>query len=1273
MNFKKGFLGIMVLLLVTLNSYSQFNFTAPSITNFPMIRCGFFNDNPGKFYTPADFEVSENGQIIPESLVTRSCDESLAPVQVLLLIDQSTSMSQLVNGKSKIDIVKQSAMTFISKVQLNDFSAVGILGFGAIPNLYCNFTNDKNKLYNKLSVMGTIPSSTNFNSAFLDPNQGAISLLSKQPNINRCIIFLTDGNHDEELQGVFRSWEVASALAANNIKLYSISFLSNNNGPLQSISNEYYQVDKTGALTEIYDLLAKKLTGYPFCNVIWQSQIPCEGSSDVTQVRLKYKPIGNLFNTSYSPPESAIFHLNTDKSYYYFGNPVPDQSNDLDIALTPTPYDVLINKIYPSNPNYFNIIDYGGGLTSIPTGGITVGANQSHIIKVRFTQKIDQSARTSDLVIEGRPCDKVIKLFGGLGNITITYPAQNDIFSVCNGVQIKWVGVANDALKDLYYKDNSSGWQIIAKNITGDEYFWKQTLPEGNYFVKIVAHVDLGSQITLQDSTDNFYIEIPQLTSAIPAISKDSVIVGSYQVTPYSDIIENNYHFPVNVIEWTITGPCASEYSIEDFTGLSVEPSGKASLVVTFSPQDFGPRPARLTITTDCGKPLDLDLACYGLCSAITKEEVDFGNVFIDSEKDSLVDIILFNPMNKAIVFSPYLSGSNKKDFVIIGVYQGEKITIPPYQSYALKLGFTPKTIGNKSAYINFPIEGCRLVKTKLMGKGIREGLHINNLDFGRLLYKSVFPTLNLEIINKDSDSLELISLNFLDNKFQSIFQVADSVFPRYSKGNDTLIIPVNFFPPGVDKYSAALQLTSSLGDTLIASLEGEVFLPSLKLETICADNTPIDSTGVSFLLMINDGFSSPVRIHSFDFSYSTVEFSWPFPHLPDFDIDISDTLRFPILYKPNPSGSHTIQIWVEADNYDKEYPNEWKINTIEMVCEKAIFESFINDKQHILLCDNLLLPLEIRNLSNTIDLIVDLDNANITGADAQAYRLNKSGKLKIPAQSSETVLVQFTATHKGEHNAHLSIPTSSENTIELDIQNYGEVFKAVSDIMDVTLTPGEEFSPTITINAPNIEKDSIAGFKSTISYNEEVLYYLGADQVLGSSDNLKSKFWDIKSTPDEGRIDFEYPGSLSKNDIYNIKLKFLYLLTDSKPSTVDFMINYPCFIDTNLFITVRRAEVCMNDLRNVIVGFTDFYINSPVPNPSTGDIELNFGLGFKARTIIRLFDLSGKLVKILADEILDAGIYKKSYNISSLAKGTYYLEFKSAGFSQTYILVKQN
>src|ERR1035437_3101379 len=90
----------------------------PNADQFPYIEMPFYlRDNNDKLYTSyqvSDFMVEENGIKIQPQLVTMECSETQAPVQILLVVDISTSMKDNVDGKAKIEWVKMSMKEFIN-------------------------------------------------------------------------------------------------------------------------------------------------------------------------------------------------------------------------------------------------------------------------------------------------------------------------------------------------------------------------------------------------------------------------------------------------------------------------------------------------------------------------------------------------------------------------------------------------------------------------------------------------------------------------------------------------------------------------------------------------------------------------------------------------------------------------------------------------------------------------------------------------------------------------------------------------------------------------------------------------------------------------------------------------------------------------------------------------------------------------------------------------------------------------------------------------------
>jgi PKD repeat protein len=67
-------------------------------------------------------------------------------------------------------------------------------------------------------------------------------------------------------------------------------------------------------------------------------------------------------------------------------------------------------------------------------------------------------------------------------------------------------------------------------------------------------------------------------------------------------------------------------------------------------------------------------------------------------------------------------------------------------------------------------------------------------------------------------------------------------------------------------------------------------------------------------------------------------------------------------------------------------------------------------------------------------------------------------------------------------------------------------------------------------------------------------------------------------------------------------------------------------------------------------------------PNPSKDHIALNFTLLKNEEVMIRITDLSGKIVYETAKELLSSGEQKASVNVSMLASGTYILQLNAGG-----------
>lgn len=88
---------------------------------------------------------------------------------------------------------------------------------------------------------------------------------------------------------------------------------------------------------------------------------------------------------------------------------------------------------------------------------------------------------------------------------------------------------------------------------------------------------------------------------------------------------------------------------------------------------------------------------------------------------------------------------------------------------------------------------------------------------------------------------------------------------------------------------------------------------------------------------------------------------------------------------------------------------------------------------------------------------------------------------------------------------------------------------------------------------------------------------------------------------------------------------------------------------------------------------FTDSFKFNTFPNPFNLSFQLDFNLNAKSKTLISLFDISGKLVKIIEDKMLNQGFYKYNVNTPELSSGVYFLRISSDNktISKKIVLLK--
>lgn len=86
-----------------------------------------------------------------------------------------------------------------------------------------------------------------------------------------------------------------------------------------------------------------------------------------------------------------------------------------------------------------------------------------------------------------------------------------------------------------------------------------------------------------------------------------------------------------------------------------------------------------------------------------------------------------------------------------------------------------------------------------------------------------------------------------------------------------------------------------------------------------------------------------------------------------------------------------------------------------------------------------------------------------------------------------------------------------------------------------------------------------------------------------------------------------------------------------------------------------------------------NFYVSQNYPNPSNPKSKIDYQLPSDGKVIIRIYDIQGREVLVVVNEVKQAGYYTSEFDGSSLASGVYFYRIEAGKFNDVrkMILVK--
>ncbi|MBK9332092.1 MAG: T9SS type A sorting domain-containing protein [Ignavibacteria bacterium] len=109
-------------------------------------------------------------------------------------------------------------------------------------------------------------------------------------------------------------------------------------------------------------------------------------------------------------------------------------------------------------------------------------------------------------------------------------------------------------------------------------------------------------------------------------------------------------------------------------------------------------------------------------------------------------------------------------------------------------------------------------------------------------------------------------------------------------------------------------------------------------------------------------------------------------------------------------------------------------------------------------------------------------------------------------------------------------------------------------------------------------------------------------------------------------------------------------------------MLNTEVTIPANHFIDT--ATVSINQISQIIPA--KYELNQNYPNPFNPSTIIRFAIPKTGQVNLKIFDIAGKEVANLVNEVLSPGEYEYKFNAANLSSGSYFYILRSGQFSQT-------
>ena len=452
---------LLILLLPILASAQYFDVFDIDTSDYPMMKAKFYsidaNGNQILNHTPADFEITENGE--PRDVISVSCPDPLPrPISVGIMVDTY----------SYIEIARNGSETLVKYLNM-PLNEVSITYMDRRPLVYQDFTNDKTKALKKSKTIPPAPGYTQVERMFFDSYAGGINLIKTREAQNRVLVYISD-LHCPNLS--LNEQKLFQEAIDNNIRIYTILINTTDySGLFSRITDQTHGLlfENVGSniIENIFEKIAYREQNDP-CDISWYGEIGCE---KIKEFIIREKVIGKYKEIAISLGDKYKATLHIDPYLINMGLVNKSEYKDTSITLTAKNIDQVISSIQfePDNGN-FEV------LTQLP---LVILKEESLDLIIRYNA-IDTSRQYTKLILTTNYCNFNLGLLAGskygpisIRTLELTRPNGGEVFSAGSDTTITWEGISDqEEVSVKFSSDNGKKWIYISEAATNLKENW---------------------------------------------------------------------------------------------------------------------------------------------------------------------------------------------------------------------------------------------------------------------------------------------------------------------------------------------------------------------------------------------------------------------------------------------------------------------------------------------------------------------------------------------------------------------------------------------------------------------------------------------------------------------------------------------------------------------------------------------------------------------------------------------------------------------------------